>query len=57
MFKKTKQVVFVTGVRRSGKSTLMKQYIKTMIDKGEDRKNFLYINFEEPKFIDDLSIR
>ena len=57
IFKKTKQVVFVTGVRRSGKSTLMKQYIKTMIDKGEDRKNFLYINFEEPKFIDDLSIR
>ncbi len=54
--KRTKQVVFVTGVRRSGKSTLMKQYIKKLIDKGEDRKNFLYINFEEPKFIDDLSI-
>jgi len=28
-----------------------------MIEKGEDRKNFLYINFEEPKFIDDLSVR
>ncbi len=54
--KKTKQVVFVTGVRRSGKSTLIKQYIKKMIDKGEDKKNILYINFEEPKFLDDLSI-
>jgi len=52
----TKQVVFITGVRRSGKSTLMKQHIKKMIDKGEDRKNFLYLNFEEPKFIDELSV-
>ncbi|HJH29853.1 MAG TPA: ATP-binding protein, partial [Methanosarcinaceae archaeon] len=52
----TKQVVVITGVRRSGKSTLMKQYIKRMIDRGEDRRNFLYLNFEEPKFIDELSV-
>ncbi len=54
---KTGQVVFITGVRRSGKSTLMKQYIRRLIEGGEDRKNFLYINFEEPKFIDDLSLK
>lgn len=52
----TKQVVVITGVRRSGKSTLMKQHIKRMIDRGEDKRNFLYLNFEEPKFIDELSI-
>ncbi|MCD4842515.1 MAG: ATP-binding protein [Methanosarcinales archaeon] len=55
--KATQQVVFITGVRRSGKSTLMKQHIKRMIDEGEDRKNSLYINFEEPKFIDELSVQ
>ncbi len=54
--KATKQVVFITGVRRSGKSTLMKQHIKELIDKGDDKRNFLYINFEEPKFIDELSV-
>lgn len=27
-----------------------------MIDEGEDRKNSLYINFEEPEFIDELSV-
>ncbi len=52
----TRQVVFITGVRRSGKSTLMKQYIKRKIEGGEDKKNFFYINFEEPKFIDDLTL-
>ena len=52
----TKQVVVITGVRRSGKSTLMKQHIKRMIDRGEDKRNFLYLNFEEPKFIDELSV-
>ncbi len=52
----TKQIVVITGVRRSGKSTLMKQYIKRMIDRGEDKRNFLYLNFEEPKFIDELSV-
>ena len=54
--KATKQVVFITGVRRSGKSTLMKQHIKEMIDKGDDKRNSLYINFEEPKFIGELSV-
>lgn len=54
--KATKQVVFITGVRRSGKSTLMKQHIKEMIDGGDDKRNSLYINFEEPKFIGELSV-
>jgi predicted AAA+ superfamily ATPase len=54
--KRTGQIVFITGVRRSGKSTLMRQYMKMLIDGGENRKNLLYINFEEPKFIGELSL-
>ncbi len=53
---KTEQVIAITGVRRSGKSTLMKQFIKKHIDSGSDRKSFLYINFEEPKFTGLLSL-
>jgi len=55
--KETGQVVAIIGVRRSGKSTLIKQYIKRLIGSGEDRKNFLYINLEEPRFIDELSLK
>ncbi|MDP2844627.1 MAG: AAA family ATPase, partial [Candidatus Methanoperedens sp.] len=47
---KTEQIVAMTGVRRSGKSTLMKQFIKKKISSGIDRASFLYVNFEEPKF-------
>lgn len=52
----TGQVVAITGVRRSGKSTLMKQFVKRQIEAGRDRNSFLYINFEEPKFAGMLSL-
>lgn len=52
----TEQVVVVTGVRRAGKSTILKQYIASKIKKGEERKNFLYVNLEEPKFRSELSL-
>jgi len=46
----TSQVITITGVRRSGKSTIMLQYIKKLIEKGIDAKNILYINFEDLRF-------
>ncbi|MEB3198161.1 MAG: ATP-binding protein [Candidatus Sericytochromatia bacterium] len=33
------------GVRRSGKSTLMLQVVKTLLDAGVSRRNILYLNF------------
>lgn len=53
---RTEQVVAITGVRRSGKSTLIKQFIKKQIAMGEDRMSFLYVNFDEPKFAGLLSL-
>lgn len=52
----TEQVVVITGVRRAGKSTILKQYIHNKIKNGEERKSFLYVNLEEPKFRSELSL-
>lgn len=34
------------GQRRSGKSTILKQFIAKLIEGGVPRKNILYLNFE-----------
>ncbi len=47
---KTEQIVSLIGVRRSGKSTLMRQYAKQLIQKGLDARNILYVNLEDPRF-------
>ena len=40
----TGQIIAITGARRSGKSTLMKQFIKKMINSGKNTSSFLYVN-------------
>src|SRR3989338_3660272 len=55
-FSQTEQVVVITGVRRAGKSTILKQYIHNKIKNVEERKSFLYVNLEEPKFRSELSL-
>lgn len=47
---RTEQITVITGVRRSGKSTIMLQYIKQLIDKKVNPKNILYVNFEDLRF-------
>lgn len=49
-FVKTDKIISIVGVRRAGKSTLIKQMAKKLIDEGVDRNNILIINFEEPEF-------
>lgn len=46
---KTNQVTVVTGARRSGKSYLMRQMVRRLIDSGTDKKGTLFINFEDPR--------
>ena len=55
----TKQVIVITGARRSGKSYIMKQFAKLLMGKGIDKKNILFINFEDPRFtqIDSLLLQ
>lgn len=45
------QVLLITGARRSGKSFLMKQLASRIVKNGEKKKNILFINFEDPRWI------
>ena len=47
---KTKEIVVVKGIRRSGKSTLLLQFCKSLIDSGVKKENILIVNFEDPRF-------
>ncbi len=47
-----RQIVTVTGIRRCGKSTLLKQAINYLIENGTDPVNILFLNLEHPYFLD-----
>lgn len=46
----SKQVMVITGARRSGKSYIMRQFAKQLISEGINEKNILFINFEDSRF-------
>lgn len=47
----TNQVVVITGARRAGKSYIMRQMVKWLIENKTERKNICFINFDDPRFI------
>jgi predicted AAA+ superfamily ATPase len=49
------EVIVIKGVRRSGKSTLMLNSIKNLLSQGVDIRNILFVNLEDPRFINHLS--
>lgn len=51
-FNDTKFVKVITGIRRCGKSTLMKQFIDQIKMEGIPEKNIIWINLESVNFID-----
>jgi predicted AAA+ superfamily ATPase len=44
------QVITITGPRRAGKSFVMRQMIKKLINNGCDSKGIMHVNFEDPRF-------
>ncbi len=50
------EVVVIKGVRRCGKSTLMINQIKRLLAKGVSTNNILFVNLEDPRFINHLSL-
>ena len=49
--------IVLTGVRRSGKSSLLTLLMRHIIETGIPAKQLLLINFEEPLFSPDLSVK
>jgi uncharacterized protein len=47
-----KEIVVIMGVRRSGKSSLMKMTAQQLLDNKIKKENILYLNFEDERFID-----
>jgi len=48
-----REITIITGVRRSGKSTLMYQMIDWLLKKGIDPKQILFANLEDKKLVKD----
>ncbi len=55
-FLATDEVVVLTGIRRSGKSTILLQVLAELCKGSVPPKNTLYINFEDARFYSSLSI-
>jgi len=47
-----RQVITISGIRRCGKSTLAKQAINHLISSGVNPYNILFVNLEEPYFLE-----
>jgi len=52
----TDEIITLTGVRRSGKSTILLQVLSGLIKRKIPRSNILYVNFEDPQFYNFLNL-
>lgn len=50
------EIVVLKGIRRCGKSTLLINHIKHLLSIGVDKKNILFVNLEDPRFTNHLSL-
>ena len=55
-FIKKDEVLVIKGVRRSGKSTLMLNQIKRLHEQGVPKNEILFVNLEDPRFTNHLSL-
>jgi len=51
-FLATSYVIVISGARRSGKSFIMRQLAKSLIQEKNIKNNILIVNFEDPRFTD-----
>jgi len=53
---KTEEIIFLKGVRRSGKSTILINHIKNLLKQGVKKEEILFVNFEDPRFAPYLTL-
>lgn len=51
------EVAVLKGIRRCGKSTLLLHQIKALIASGIEAKNILFVNLEDPRFVNHLDVK
>jgi hypothetical protein len=52
----TDEIIFLKGVRRSGKSTILLNYIEKLNKSGIPKEDILFVNLEDPRFASNLSL-
>ena len=52
----TKEIIFLKGVRRSGKSTILRNHIENLMEQGVSKNQILFVNLEDPRFAPYLSL-
>jgi len=52
----TNEIIFIKGVRRSGKSTILRNHIDNLVAQGLDKNRILFVNLEDPRFASYLSL-
>ena len=55
-FLKNDEIIVLKGVRRSGKSTLLINQIKQLTNNKIDKEDILFVNLEDPRFINHLDV-
>ena len=53
---KSEEIIFLKGVRRSGKSTILINHIKNLLNQGVKKEEILFVNLEDPRFISHLNL-
>ena len=56
-WKDEKVIKVITGIRRCGKSTLLRQYMDYLIETGVKEKQIIFLNFEELEYEDLLDYK
>jgi len=52
----TEEIIFLKGVRRSGKSTILINHIKNLLKQGVKKEEIVFVNFEDPRFAPYLNL-
>ena len=56
LFRRSGEIIVLTGIRRSGKSTLLKLEMQSLAEE-KSKKELLYIYFEDPRLSDNLNTK